>query len=351
MTNQTMNAQQISQTQIDRRRFLRASAAAGFGALAASHCALGDEKATNGGGAKQSLVAVTLDLEMSRNFPRWEDMHWDYEKGNLNEESKRYTVEACRRIKAAGGVAHLFAVGRVCEQENVDWLRDLAAAGHHVGNHTYDHVNVRAQKIDELQFRFSRAPWLVEDMSPAEAIATNIRLATVALRERTGIKVDGFRTPGGFADGLTDRPDVQRIIQAQGFDWVSSKYPAHPNTQPGEQPSEEVYAGIVAAQAAAQPFIYETGLCEIPMSPISDIGAFRNGRWKVEWFLEAIRRGLTGSIDNGTVYDFLGHPSCLYVADPEFRAVDLICEMVKAAGDRARIVDLSTIAKETCRPH
>ena len=72
-------------------------------------------------------MAITLDMEMSRNFLRREDMHWDYEKGNLNEETKQYATETCRRVKAAGGIVHLFAVGRVCEQENVDWLRDIAA--------------------------------------------------------------------------------------------------------------------------------------------------------------------------------------------------------------------------------
>src|SRR5687768_8963184 len=66
----------------------------------------------------KALVAITLDLEMSRNFPTWETTHWDYEKGNLNDETKRYTVEACRRIRGHGGVAHCFAVGRVFEHES-----------------------------------------------------------------------------------------------------------------------------------------------------------------------------------------------------------------------------------------
>jgi hypothetical protein len=169
----------------------------------------------------------------------------------------------------------------------------------------------------------------------------------VALRERTGITVDGFRTPGGFANGLANRPDVQRLLLAQGFDWISSKYPAHPNSEPGVEPSEAVLAGIVAAQAAAQPFLYDTGLCEIPMSPASDINAFRTGRWKLDWFLESVRRGLNWSIENRAVYDFLGHPSCLYVADPEFRTIDMICETVSKAADAAKIVDLSTIARHT----
>src|SRR5438128_70604 len=65
---------------------------------------------------KQALIAITLDLEMSRNFPTWEETHWDYEKGNLNEPTKKYTAEACRRVKAHGGRVHCFAVGRVFEQ-------------------------------------------------------------------------------------------------------------------------------------------------------------------------------------------------------------------------------------------
>ena len=155
-------------------------------AAAARSRSLAAESAAPDAHAGKALVAITLDLEMSRNFPRREDMHWDYEKGNLNEETKRYATEACRRVKAAGGVVHLFAVGRVCEQENVDWLHDIAAAGHHVGNHTYDHVNVLATKPEDLQFRFQRAPWLIAGRTPQEAIAENIRLATVALRERAG---------------------------------------------------------------------------------------------------------------------------------------------------------------------
>ena len=69
-----------------------------------------------------ALVAITLDLEMSRNFPTWETTHWDFEKGNLNDETKKYAAEAARRVKERGGRVHFFALGRTLEQENVDWL-------------------------------------------------------------------------------------------------------------------------------------------------------------------------------------------------------------------------------------
>src|SRR5262249_14584526 len=173
-------------------------------------------------------------LEMVRNFPRWEDTHWDFEKGALNDETKRYAVEAARRVKTHGGRMHFFLVARSLEQENVDWLREIIAAGHSVGNHTYDHVNMKAVKPQDVQFRFQRAPWLVEGKSPAEIIRENIALASAAMKSRLGIAPSGFRTPGGFSNGLADRPDLQRMLLDLDFKWASSKYPQHPNSKPGE---------------------------------------------------------------------------------------------------------------------
>src|SRR4051794_31638536 len=188
-----------------RRRFL-ASTVAAIAAPAVARAA--DDRA---------LIAITLDLEMSRHYPTWDDMHWDYEKGNLDDATKRYAVEAARRVKAKGGLIHFFAVGRVLEQENVDWLKEIHREGHPVGNHTYDHVNVLARTPDQLQFRFQRAPWLIEGKTPDRVIAENIDLASRALRQRVGIEAAGFRTPGGFHSGLKDRPDLQKMLLGQGY--------------------------------------------------------------------------------------------------------------------------------------
>jgi hypothetical protein len=81
------------------------------------------------------------------------------------------------------------------------------------------------------------------------------------------------------------------------------------------------------------------------MSPISDIGAFRNARWKLDHFLQAVRLGVEWAIEHRAVFDLLSHPSVLYPNDPDFRAIELICDLVKQAGDRAAIVDLDTIAQ------
>jgi peptidoglycan/xylan/chitin deacetylase (PgdA/CDA1 family) len=293
----------------------------------------------------KARVAITLDLEMSRNFPTWEQTHWDYEKGNLNAPTKKYAVQAARRVKKQGGRLHFFVVGRVFEQESTAWLKELAQAGHPIGNHTYDHVNVKATRSGDLQFRFNRAPWLIEGKKPLDVIRENIRLTTAALKTRVGVAPAGFRTPGGFFNGLTDRPGVQMLLREQGYDWVSSKYPAHRMGPPGKKPTREVLDDIVRAQAEAQPFVYRRGLVEVPMSPPSDIVAFRTGRWKLDWFLEAVGRALDRVIATGGVFDFLGHPSCLYVVDPGFRTIELICDRVKKASDRAELVDLEAVAR------
>lgn len=329
----------------NRRRFLGALAGASAGAMAARRALSAAAPPT----FEKAQIAITLDLEMARNFPKWEDAHWDYEKGNLNQAAKDYTVQACQLVKRRGGVIHTFVVGQVFEQPNVDWLKTIAAEGHPIGNHTYDHVYLLAKNPDELQYRFRRAPWLIRGRSVAELLRENIQLTNIALRERVGVEANGFRTPGGFADGLSGREDLQQMLIGLGFDWVSAKYPAHAGiedlSQTRNKPSQEAYDNIVAAQSDAQPFIYPTGLVDVPMSPISDIGAFRNGRWRLEDFLEAIRLAMRRVIDQRAVFDFLAHPSCLGVVDPEFAAINLICDLVEQSGGEAEIVPLDVIAK------
>jgi peptidoglycan/xylan/chitin deacetylase (PgdA/CDA1 family) len=319
---------------LTRRRFLAATAAAGL----TPRPAFPDEP-------DRALIAITLDLEMSRQYPTPDQTHWDYEKGNLDADTKRYAVEAARRVKARGGRIHFFCVGRVLEQEDVDWLTGLIREGHPIGNHTYDHVNVKATSPRDIQFRFRRAPWLIEGKSPAEVIAGNIQLCARAMKQRLGIDPAGFRTPGGFNDGLHGRPDVQRMLLDQGYTWVSSLYPAHPSGTIGRPPTEDVFRAIVEAQEKAQPFRYPSGLIEVPMSPISDVTAFRAAKWTIGPFLEAIRRGVTWAIENRAVFDFLAHPSCLVVTDPEFRTIELICDLVGESNGRAVIADLDAIAR------
>lgn len=324
---------------MSRRQFVCGSIAGAVAAGAAS--AESEEGSLN----HKALIAMTLDLEMSRHYPKWGIMHWDYEKGNLNEATKQYTVEACRRVKAKGGVLQSFVVGQVFEQENVDWLKEIVAEGHPVGNHTYDHVNVWTTRTESLQFRFRRAPWLIHGKSPRDVIMENIRLTDMAMKTRIGVSPVGFRTPGGSGSGLIGRADVQQMIFDSGFTWVSSMAKGVP-VKP-ENPTEEDFRRVADAQKDSQPFVYPSGLIEIPMGPLGDVASFRRKeeKWKLDDFLKMVERNVQWAIEHRGVFDLLGHPSIMYVEDPEFRTYDLICDLVNQASDRAAIVGLDTIAK------
>ena len=300
--------------------------------------------------ANKALIAITLDLEMSRHYPTWDQTHWDYEKGNLDAATKRYAVEAARRVKAEGGVIHFFALGQTMEQEDVGWLKEIVAQGHPVGNHTYDHVNVKATRAEDIQFRFRRAPWLIEGKTPAEVIAANIRLAESALKERIGIAPAGFRTPGGFNDGLADRPDLQSMLLKMGYYWVSSKYPAHPLGETVGQPADRqghlgdrrgpgagpaVCLSVGPGRGADEPDQRRHGIPQRPMA--AGVVPGRDPR------------GSDLGDRARAVFCFLAHPSCLVVADPAFRTIEMICDQVRAAGDRAALVDLNTIAQSVNR--
>ncbi len=312
---------------VNRRAFLASAAAA---------TAAGAAPRTDG----PALIAITLDLEMSRHYPRWEDTHWDYEKGALDQATKDYAVEAARRVREAGGRVHFFCLGRTLEQADVGWLEGLVADGHPIGNHTYDHVNIHARRLEDLQFRFQRAPWLVEGKRPEDVIVENVRLTTRAMETRLRTRPVGFRTPGGFDLGLRERPDLQKLLLDQGFSWVSSVYPAHPSGKV----DEALLQAIVAAQVQAQPFVYPSGLVEVPMSPVSDVTAMRAARWSLDEYLEALRRGVLWSIERGAVFDFLAHPSCLVVTDPDFRAITTVLRLVREAGPKATLSDMTGLA-------
>lgn len=327
-----------STNRIPRRQFLAATLAAGAAAAAGL---AGQSPAPK----KKALIAITLDLEMSREYPVRGMTEWDYQKGNLDDATKQYSLAAGRVARELGGVIHYFCVGRTLEQPNVDWLKALIDLGHPIGNHTYDHVNVLAAKPEEIQYRFQRSPWLLRGRQPADVIRENIEQTTEAMRQRLGIAPNGFRTPGGFANGLAGREDLQDMLRRLGFQWASAKYPAHQAGTPRQEPAAAVYDDIVRAQQESQPFAYPGGLVEVPMSPISDVNAFRTHFWKLDWFLTAVRRGVEWAIQTGGVYDFLAHPSCLVVEDPQFETVKLICRLVKEAGDRAEIVGLDRMAE------
>ena len=90
-----------------RRQFLAGTLAAGLTAATASPAMTSRHQ------KPKAQIAITLDLEMSRHYPRRGLTEWDYQKGNLDQPTKDYSVRAGELVKKRGGVLHYFCVGRV----------------------------------------------------------------------------------------------------------------------------------------------------------------------------------------------------------------------------------------------
>ena len=67
----------------------------------------------------------------------------------------------------------------------------------------------------------------------------------------------------------------------------------------------------------------------------------------VRKFTGFIRNNVTQTLQG--VFDFIAHPSCLGVVDPEFKTIDLICRLTREAGDWSELTDLERISATVAR--
>ena len=116
-------------TRLTRRGFLAGTALATLGhSLSPARAETKPDKAA---------IALTLDLEMSRHYPRRGIFEWDFQKGNLDTATKQYALQAARIAHDRGAIIHYFCVGRVLDQTDVGRLKSIPQMGHPIGNPTY----------------------------------------------------------------------------------------------------------------------------------------------------------------------------------------------------------------------
>ena len=114
-----------------------------------------------------------------------------------------------------------FIVGRMIE-EHPDVVQAIAAAGHEIGLHGYEHDNLArydAEALALFEKNLARVGSLVEDM--------------------TGQRPRAFRAPYLLWPNFY-RHEVYEILRAQGFRWVSNRYVRSPvellHPRPGKLP-------------------------------------------------------------------------------------------------------------------
>ena len=145
----------------------------------------------------QFCLSMTFDIEMSYNFPYWTSDYDDY--GAIDPHVKQYVHRLLDVADKYGVKLQFFVVGSALEDPDVDYLKRLVAEGHALDNHTYRHVNVKAERVEDLHSSYKRAPWRAGGLSPLECLRHEIRQTGRGLSERLGVEASGFRTPGGFS--------------------------------------------------------------------------------------------------------------------------------------------------------
>jgi peptidoglycan/xylan/chitin deacetylase (PgdA/CDA1 family) len=276
------------------------------------------------------MVSITYDVEMNTNFPDWLSV-WDDRKGKLDDATQAYILKLLDIVRPYGAKLQFYILGSSLESANVGFLDRIIAEGHSVGNHTYHHVNIRAQTVSELQTVYAEQPWRAGDRSPFQIIEDEIVQTGDALAIRYGKRPVGFRAPGGFEIGLNGALEIQTLLKDLGFPYVSTLYR-----------TEQLYPAPSAAERRAlieenvrslQPFRYPNGLLELPMMGISDIDAFRVRHLSLSEWLDSAKAALCVARAEGLVLSLIMHPSVLAVRDPDGETLKLVLREIYGSGE------------------
>jgi hypothetical protein len=159
-----------------------------------------------------------------------------------------------------------------------------------LGNHTYDHVKREGDENQRDISVFDSAGAPLADPgqdTPGRSSPKNIRLGDEALRQRLGI-IPGWVSalPADSRMGSRDRPDLQAMLLRMGLPLGSAaKYPAHPLGQawPSSRPGHD-RSDRKGSRAGSAILPTPRDWSRFPMSPVSDVTAFRVGKWRLESF-------------------------------------------------------------------
>lgn len=180
-----------------------------------------------------------------------------------------------------------------CGEGLLEYPREVRAvqdAGHSVDSHLHTH---RVTLRDSF-----------------EAISAELDAAEAAFRQQ-GISWSGIGATGMYPQGIDDRPDVHRHLQARGYRWCSTKFNVG-------LPLEEM-----------QPYWLTDDLLEIPCAGWSDMGWWyysdlrpvhpqnRIGEQSLWGFIEHCIAHLHRARGSGLLYSLVLHAGSLSKHDPQ----------------------------------
>ncbi|MEH6828915.1 MAG: XrtA system polysaccharide deacetylase [Parasphingorhabdus sp.] len=162
------------------------------------------ESFVTAGKADALLNAMSVDIEDWFQVGAFETVidrgDWD----QLEHRVERNTNAVLALFDEAGIKATFFVLGWVAERYPA-LMQQIAAAGHEIANHGYDHARVFTLSPDQFREDLDRSRKILEDTS--------------------GQKVVGYRAPSFSIDQRT--PWAHEILAEQGYAYSSSVAPIH----------------------------------------------------------------------------------------------------------------------------
>jgi len=100
---------------------------------------------------RESILSLTFDIEMCTNFPCWTSV-WDHCKGLIDDGTRRYINDILNIARKENVRFQFFLLGRSFKNyKNVNLFKNIIREGHSVGNHTYNHINIKAKKLSNYR--------------------------------------------------------------------------------------------------------------------------------------------------------------------------------------------------------
>jgi peptidoglycan/xylan/chitin deacetylase (PgdA/CDA1 family) len=160
-------------------------------------------------------LLVCFDFEGSHGMPH--DLPYDLNKG---------TELILAKLSEYDARAVFFVVGRMVE-DNSDIVHAIAAAGHEIGLHGYEHHHLSRY-----------------DAAALAAFGTNLSRAGSLLADITGSRPIGFRAPYLLFPHFYRR-EVYAHLKSQGYSWVSNREVRYPVEllRPGLIPMRNAWRG------------------------------------------------------------------------------------------------------------